>query len=154
MDNKAIEVQPTNIDHSAATIVRLLSLADGGGQQRLRQIAERYQNDPAAVLLTAVVDGDTVGVVGYLVSDCEVTLLHIATAPHMRAVGIGTHLLAAVCRAVPAGLPIVAETDKDAVGFYTANNFTVTPLGEKYPGVERFRVHLPAGADPQQDRRT
>lgn len=43
-------------------------------------------------------------------------------------------------------LPIVAETDNDAVNFYAANNFTVTSLGEKYPGVERFRVSLPAPA--------
>jgi GNAT superfamily N-acetyltransferase len=147
MDNNAIEVLPTTIDHNAE-IVRLLNLAAGGGQQRLRRTVQRYRNDPAAVLLAAVVDGGTVGVVGYLVGDSEVTLLHIATAPHMRGTGIGTHLLAAVRRAVPAGLPIVAETDRDAVGFYAANNFTITSLGEKYPGVERFHVGLQAPTDP------
>ena len=54
-------------------------------------------------------------------------------------------------RAVPAGLPIVAETDHDAVGFYAANNFAITSLGEKYPGVERFQVHLRAPANPEPD---
>lgn len=33
---------------------------------------------------------------------------------------------------------IKAETDKDAVGFYKKNGFSITSLGEKYPGVERF----------------
>jgi hypothetical protein len=28
-------------------------------------------------------------------------------------------------------LPIVEETDKDAVGFYSANHFAITSLGEK-----------------------
>ena len=62
---------------------------------------------------------------------------------------MGTRLLAALRQAVPAALPIVAETDKDAVGFYSAIDFTITSLGENYPGVERFRVHLeaPAGTD-------
>jgi ribosomal protein S18 acetylase RimI-like enzyme len=138
--NNTIQVQPATIDYDAAAIIRLLSLAAGGGQQRLPHIVQRYQNDPAAVLLTAVVDGNIVGVVGYLVSAAEVILLHIATAPPLRRAGIGTRLLAAVRHAIPAGLPIVAETDKDAVGFYTANNFVVTSLGEKYPGVERFHV--------------
>ena len=33
-----------------------------------------------------------------------------------------------------------AETDGDAVGFYRACGFSVTPLGEKHPGVQRFAV--------------
>ena len=80
-----------------------------------------------------------------------VTLLHVATAPHARNASVGTQLLGAVRRAVPAGLPIVAKTDQDAVRFYTSNNFAVTSLGEKYPGVERFRVHLRAPANPEPD---
>jgi hypothetical protein len=37
--------------------------------------------------------------------------------------------------------------------FYTATWFTVTSLGEKYPGVERYRVELGAVArTDDQDR--
>jgi hypothetical protein len=43
-------------------------------------------------------------------------------------------------RVIPAGLPSVAETDKDIAGFYIATNFAVTSLGWKNPGVERFCV--------------
>ena len=74
-----------------------------------------------------------------------------APAPHARNAGVRTQLLGAVRRAVPAGLPMVAETHQDAVGCYAANNFAVTSLGEKYPGVERFRVHLRALANPEPD---
>jgi ribosomal protein S18 acetylase RimI-like enzyme len=64
----------------------------------------------------------------------------IATAAHLRRAGVGTALLDALRRAVPAGAPIVAETDRNGVGFYAATGFTVTSLGEKYPGAERFSV--------------
>jgi ribosomal protein S18 acetylase RimI-like enzyme len=73
-----------------------------------------------------------------------VTLLHIATAPRVRRTGVGSRLLAELWRRVPPELPIAAETDHDAVAFYAANGFVVTSLGEKYPGVERFRVRLEA----------
>ena len=36
-------------------------------------------------------------------------------------------------RQVPARLPVIEATDKDAVGFYTANDFVTTSLSEKYP---------------------
>jgi hypothetical protein len=42
---------------------------------------------------------------------------------------------------------MVEETDVDAVGFYSANHFAITPLGEKYPGIERLRQYLDALAD-------
>lgn len=34
---------------------------------------------------------------------------------------------------------MIAETDKDAVNFYKKKGFKITSLGEKYPGVERFK---------------
>ncbi len=50
-------------------------------------------------------------------------------------------------RADDPALPIVAETDRSALGFYVALGFTMTSLGEKYPGVERFLVRLAASDD-------
>jgi hypothetical protein len=41
-------------------------------------------------------------------------------------------LLAALCQAVPARLPVIEATDKDAVGLYTANDFVTTSLSGKY----------------------
>lgn len=34
---------------------------------------------------------------------------------------------------------VIAETDDEAVDFYRNIGFEVHSLGEKYPGVERFR---------------
>ena len=150
MGNSVTEIHATTIDHSPA-VTRLLALAIGDDPHCLQHVVRRYRDDPAAGLLVAVVDHDTAGVIGYSVGDSAVTLLHIATAPHVRNTGVGTQLVDAMRRAVPAGLPIVAETDQDAVGFYAANNFAVTSLGEKYPGVERFRVQLRAPTNPKPD---
>ncbi|GMA25018.1 N-acetyltransferase [Luteimicrobium album] len=51
-----------------------------------------------------------------------------------------TVLESAACRL---GLTeLVAETDAEAVGFYRRCGFDVVSLGERYPGVERFRCRL------------
>ena len=61
-------------------------------------------------------------------------------------------LLAALRLVVPARLPVIEATDKDAVGFYTANEFVTTSLSEKYSGIESSActwMRLPtAGENP------
>ena len=51
---------------------------------------------------------------------------------------MGAKLVAAVAES--ADQPLGAETDQASVGFYQALGFTVESLGEKYPGVKRFRA--------------
>lgn len=80
MGDNLIEV--ITVGDDIAAITSLLTLAVGVGQGRLEQAVQRYRDDPASVLLAAVVDHDLVGVVGYAVSESEGTLLHLATAPH------------------------------------------------------------------------
>lgn len=41
---------------------------------------------------------------------------------------------------------IIAETDMDAVGFYRRYGFSIEALGEKYPGVERYKCTLERGS--------
>jgi hypothetical protein len=74
----------------------------------------------------------------------------LATAGDLLVHDARRRLLVEVRRAIPAGLPLVAETDADAVGFYVATGFTATSLREKYPGVQRFHVRL--DTDACQDR--
>lgn len=132
---------------SAPVEIRTATIDEAGLSELLHCAAsdpasaiQRYRNDSATALLGAHLDGDLVGVLGYAVSDAAVTVLHIATAADRRRTGVGVALLGALRRAVPSGLPIVAETDRDGVEFYAAIGFAVTSLGEKYPGVERFSV--------------
>jgi GNAT superfamily N-acetyltransferase len=100
-----------------AAIRRLLAFATGGDQHRVDEAIRRYCNDPNAKLLVAISGNEAVGLTGYTVTAgaAEVELLHVATAPHARRSGVGRRLLAEVRRTAPAELPVVAETDDDAV---------------------------------------
>ena len=123
-----------------AGVPELLALAVGDDGQRIDAAIERYRLDPAPTLLLACADRDPVGVVGFTVNDTNIVLLHIATRLDARRTGVGRRLLAAVRENTPVELPLVAETDAGALGFYLANDFIAESLGEKYPGVERFLV--------------
>lgn len=141
-------VRAADIDESG--VADVLALAIGDDPQKICATVEQYRNDPAVTLLVATDRGMPVAAVGYTAGATAITLLHIATSQSARRTGLGRRLLVEVRRAVPAGLPLVAETDADAVGFYVATGFTATSLGEKYPGVQRFHVRL--DKDPCRDR--
>ncbi|MDR7168591.1 ribosomal protein S18 acetylase RimI-like enzyme [Nocardia kruczakiae] len=135
----------TGRDLAADIRVRsLLSAAVGGGEARLDAVMRRYRDDPATALLVAFRESEPIGVAGYERCADRIVLLHIATSSRGR--GVGRRLVARI-RADDPTVPIVAETDRSALGFYVALGFGVTSLGEKYPDVERFRVRLNSGDD-------
>lgn len=68
----------------------------------------------------------------------EMEILAISVDPPYRGQGIGRELLQALIRTHDP-LRIVAETDVDAVAFYRRCGFSIRSLGEKYPGVVRYR---------------
>ncbi|MBP7401224.1 MAG: GNAT family N-acetyltransferase [Clostridia bacterium] len=68
----------------------------------------------------------------------EMEILAIAVDPAFRGQGVGRELIQAVTR-MHEPYQIVAETDADAVAFYRRCGFQVKSLGEKYPGVVRYR---------------
>jgi ribosomal protein S18 acetylase RimI-like enzyme len=125
-----------------ADVLDVLAEAVGGDTTKTADVLARYRRDRAWQLLTAELGGRCVGVAGYTVDDSEVTLLHIAVVPTDRRTGYGRALISAVLARNQHCQRVVAETDADAVGFYRALGFVVTLLGEKYAGIERFRVCL------------
>lgn len=62
----------------------------------------------------------------------------IAVFPEKQSQGIGRSLLQAVKDIAPNCI-LEAETDDDAVDFYRSTGFIVESLGEKYPGIIRYR---------------
>ncbi|MGG3915789.1 GNAT family N-acetyltransferase [Rossellomorea vietnamensis] len=68
--------------------------------------------------------------------ECEIK--HVAVMPQHRGKGIGHKMIDNLVHCTR----ITAETDQDAVVFYKKLGFDITSLGEKYPGVERFRCVL------------
>ncbi|MBP3970379.1 GNAT family N-acetyltransferase [Bacillus sp. WL1] len=66
---------------------------------------------------------------------------HIAVVPQYRHKGIALQMIKEVVRMYQL-MYLEAETDDEAVEFYTRIGFQVRSLGEKYPGVERFHCYL------------
>ncbi|WP_067652152.1 GNAT family N-acetyltransferase [Nocardia harenae] len=118
----------------------LLALAVGGTGPRLDRALAAYHSGAAELALTCV-GGEPVAIAGYRRHPGYLELLHLATAPGHRHRGLAAALLTDLRRRFPE-LPVRAETDSDAVGFYRRLGFAVTSLGERYPGVERFTVSL------------
>jgi ribosomal protein S18 acetylase RimI-like enzyme len=70
-----------------------------------------------------------------------VELKHIAVKSGWRNHGIGKEMIYEYL--LKNGIKkMFAETDKDAVYFYERIGFEIMSLGEKYPGVERFKCTL------------
>lgn len=65
------------------------------------------------------------------------TILHIAVDDHLRTRGIGRKLIDEVIEKHSLA-SIQAQTDQDSMEFYRTCGFSISSLGELYPGVERF----------------
>ena len=117
----------------------LLALTIGNPtDERLEEICTRYRTDPSYRLLGYQRNGMIVGCIGLELSFPGHAIIRaLAVAPSARGHGIGSHLLRQSMRTFLL-THLLAETDRDAVEFYCKCGFTISSLGEKYPGVERF----------------
>lgn len=79
-----------------------------------------------------------VGLVGLISTEQEVVIKHIAIQSHIQNKGLGTEIINKIHQLFPKQ-KLVAETDNDAVGFYTKLGFKIISLGEKYPGIIRYK---------------
>jgi ribosomal protein S18 acetylase RimI-like enzyme len=94
--------------------------------------------------LDMIFDGpELVGVVGSLrIHPGLAEILHMAVDAPYRGKGWGRMAIQHLRTDVYPDVWLMAETDRDAVGFYAQLGFHVTSLGEKYPGRERFQCVL------------
>ncbi len=104
--------------------------------EKLSRIQDTYLS-PTHRLFVLIENDRVAGIIGIRLPGPQMRILHIAVAPHMRRQGVGRRLLTEVMGMYRA-TEVFAETDKNSVGFYRACGFSVSSLGEKYPGVERF----------------
>ncbi|MCJ1778705.1 GNAT family N-acetyltransferase [Mammaliicoccus sciuri] len=79
-----------------------------------------------------------VGLVGLISTEQEVVIKHIAIQSHIQNKGLGTEIINKIHQLFPKQ-KLVAETDNDAVGFYTKLGFKINSLGEKCPGIIRYK---------------
>lgn len=127
------EIQPSN----EFNIKKLLSQATSKG--RVNQEYEIYNQSRHRKLYSFVRESITVGCIGIeILSKNECEIKHIAVLPDEHGSGIGSQMIQLVC-AKHLLRKISAETDRDAVDFYRKYGFKIIKLGEKYPGVERYK---------------
>jgi ribosomal protein S18 acetylase RimI-like enzyme len=83
-------------------------------------------------------DGNLIGCVGLEVRPEGATIRSLSVDALHRGRGVGRSMVEAALRRTRVPW-FEAETDAEAVGFYERLGFTAASLGEKYPGIERFR---------------
>ncbi|MFQ3542874.1 GNAT family N-acetyltransferase [Halobacillus rhizosphaerae] len=99
----------------------------------------KYKNSPHRKLFGLEKQGIAIGCMGVELNrlmECEIK--HIAVSPDYRNQGAGRQMVSFLY-SWPFIQLITAETDRTAVQFYRKLGFTMESLGEKYPGVERFK---------------
>lgn len=123
-------------------IIELLTGCIYGDGQKIRIELSKYETDRNRLLTGEVLNNELVGLIGVEFHSIEaVTLLHIAVKTQHQENGIGKRMIYDHLRENPIRY-IEAETDIEAVDFYRKIGFQIINLGEKYPGVERFKCTL------------
>lgn len=93
-------------------------------EERLLNRARKYQEDNNTHIYAYSENNQYKGIVVFEIFDSFVTILDIAVKPKHQSQGIGTKLIDFIFNQFKID-SITAETDDDAVGFYTKRGFTV-----------------------------
>ena len=127
--------------HSLETeMVLSACIFDGSDPNRRAGALARYDNRYNKII-GARLGGKLVGLVGVHQADDQIEIMHLSGVREMQCKGIGKRLINHLRSMHPMRV-LVAETDKDAVGFYRKCGFECESIGEKYPGTERFQCKL------------
>ncbi|MFB9325132.1 GNAT family N-acetyltransferase [Paenibacillus aurantiacus] len=122
-------------------IKRLLAMCVWPDEASVERAWTRYREEGCA-LLGRIDESGLVGLIGIREERLgEYELLHLAVSPNERSRGIGSGMITEWMQTRQAA-QLTAETDAEAVHFYEKAGFRIISLGEKYPGVERFRCVL------------
>lgn len=114
-------------------------------KDKVKKENNSYLSAPFKMLYGKIIGNDIIGCIGFeFLSSSECEIKHIAVNPNNRKQQIGSNMIIYIIETLQLDT-IYAETDKDAVDFYASFGFSVTSLGEKYPGVERFQCKFTNG---------
>lgn len=117
-------------------IKKLLSYATL--EEKVNEEYKKYTCLPSRKLYSIEANGETVSCMGVeFLNSKEAVIKHIGVLPRERVKGIGSSMISFFCKKHDIH-SIFAETDKEAVNFYSKFGFQITSLGEKYLGMERF----------------
>ena len=125
------EINPLFPPPSLKTLLSYAASSD------IDSVYKAYIHNPRRELIGFQKDDLLIGCLGGEHNNDTFIIRHIAVTPEERGNNIGSSMIQFILKS-PQVKEVIAETDKDAVDFYRKFGFTITSLGEKYPGVERF----------------
>lgn len=119
--------------------VRDLITLSIGSPEKLDQICHNFLQRSNWKIMGYECNGVVVGCIGVEVNSPRSGILRcISVAPSARERGIGRTMVEQIVKTIGV-TQLIAETDREAVDFYSRCGFQVQSLGERYRGVERFR---------------
>jgi ribosomal protein S18 acetylase RimI-like enzyme len=131
-----IDIKP-KIDDS--NIQELIGLAVFPDPERINEAIDAYRNEKELEIMGYEWVEQIIGIVGYHMNDNGILeLRHIAVTPEEQGKGFGRGIILELLHLKDPKV-ITVETDEETVDFYRSIGFTIESLGEKYPGVERFK---------------
>lgn len=119
-------------------VYQFLSYCMSPKPERIIHECKNYKTLKNRELYGIYFENELTGIIGLIHHTLETELKHIAVHPNHGNKGLGSKLIEEIQK-LTSSAPIIAETDREAVNFYKKNGFIITSLGEKYPGVERFK---------------
>ncbi|MFF2912420.1 GNAT family N-acetyltransferase [Paenibacillus sp. NPDC057934] len=125
-------------DLSDLVLYEFLSYCMSPVPERIKNECSNYRTNTDRELYGIYLDDTLRGIIGLIRGELETELKHISIHPDFRMQGLGSQLVEYVTETIKTN-KIITETDKDAVDFYKKKRFVITCLGEKYPGVERYK---------------
>jgi len=144
----AVPIRPLTRDEigrdAFLPLLREAAEVDADALARIRDVELRELE-----VVGAVDRGVVAGFAAYHVEPALVTLEYIAVTGRQRGSGLGRRLVDAVRRARP-DLPLHAETDDDAVGFYRGLGFEIAaaPRDSRWPTRQRYLCAIVALTRP------
>jgi len=136
-----IRIQEVSASTPPAGFWELLSLSVGCPTvEKLERVRFSY-TEPHCGLAAAFANERLAGAIGYRRGGTELEIRHIAVLEEFRRQGVARALILAVSRR-HADVEPVAETDDDAVGFYSALGFKVEALPREIDRAQRWRCRL------------
>lgn len=136
-----IEALPDDSLRTRAFVALLRDAAGQEDQELHRLIADVL---PVMATIGVLEDAEPVAFASYRAHGRANMLEYLAVRASHRGRGAGTALIRFI-RAEDPGMPLIAETDDDAAGFYHRLGFTVetAPPDPRWPGRLRYRCTLP-----------
>jgi serine/threonine-protein kinase len=122
-----VEFRDIKTEMDSDNVRRMISYAAfDGSPEGVRRKVQQYQNDNNLCFYGYLLQGELVGICGFEEYSGKIEIHLIAVDYNSRGTGIGTAMIteleARYC------LPIEAETDDDAIGFYQKAGFYTSPL--------------------------